>query len=137
MSDLPSSRPRPSLLTRWTNRSAKYFARNGFELQRFAFFVAFPIGVYWTFADPDRVEKMYQMLKPWSTKPSETLQSMPDDIMDRFAKGEEINDIIRDHAAKEAAKKERQRAQLEELREQQAKYAELSARQNVADSKTL
>ena len=62
---------------------------------------------------------------------------MPDDIMDRFAKGEEINDIIRDHAAKEAAKKERQRAQLEELREQQAKYAELSARQNVADSKTL
>lgn len=57
--------------------------------------------------------------------------------MQRYLQGEEVEDILRDTVKKEEAKKQRQRAQLEELREQQQRYKELSATQSVSNSKAL
>ena len=63
MSDNPTPRIPNGLIARMTRRAKGYFTRNGFELQRFGFFVAFPIAVYWVFSDPDRVERMYQWVR--------------------------------------------------------------------------
>lgn len=63
MSDTPPTRVRRTFVERWVRRSQGYFKRNGFQLQRFAFFAAFPVAVYWVFSDNDRVEALYQWVR--------------------------------------------------------------------------
>ena len=65
------------------------------------------------------------------------LDSIPDDLMQRFQRGEDLNEILHSHAEAERARKERQLSQLEELRQQQAKYKEFSSKQSVSDSRPL
>lgn len=57
--------------------------------------------------------------------------------MKRFQRGEELNDILVSHAKAERERKERQAAQLEELKQQQLKYQELSAKQSVSTARPL
>lgn len=59
----------PSFFNRITRRTERYFARNGFQLQRLGFFIAFPIGIYWMFSDVDRVEWMYSFVRLFELLP--------------------------------------------------------------------
>ena len=123
----------PGFMKRWLKKSSGSLATNKFELQRFGFFVAVPIAVWWMFSDNDRVERMYQIFKPHTTQPAPVLQSMPDNFLERFGKGEDAMEILRSHGKEQEAKKERQKAQLEELRQQQERYNELKAKQSVSE----
>jgi hypothetical protein len=63
MAENPPGSTRSGFFQRLIKRSRKSLATNPFELQRFAFFVVVPIGVWWMFSDNDRVDRMYRMVR--------------------------------------------------------------------------
>lgn len=62
---------------------------------------------------------------------------MPSDLMERYARGEDLNTILRNHAQQEEQRKQRQKQQMDELREQQEKYKDFTQKQSVGTSRPL